>query len=325
MKRSFFRLFALLFVGSTLAIAQQPVNDAQVAGTATSTGNGVTGAGSQRVTIASDNTAFSVNATLAAETTKVIGVVRNADGAGNLLTTNSSTYTAKFALDANLLGTLGTAFSTAGKVDVKGADGDVFVRQTTASNLKVAMSGNAGVALDFVGQNAAAPANALLVGATFFTTPTTLTNGDASPLQLDSAGKLLVNCTGCSAGSTVSLIPATSGGVTMGHLVAAATNNATSLKGSAGQLYGASVYNNTTYPVYLKFCNKATACTCGTNSGSDTILFTVAAQAGTQREIHTEEGVAFSTGIAYCAVKGITDTDNTSLAASDAVLDFLYK
>ena len=38
-------------------------------------GNGVTGTGSLRVTIASDNTAFSVNATLAAETTKVIGTV----------------------------------------------------------------------------------------------------------------------------------------------------------------------------------------------------------------------------------------------------------
>lgn len=73
---------------------------------------------------------------LAAETTKVLGVTRTADGAGNLLTSNSTTYTAKFGLDVNVLGTLGTAFSTAGKVDVKGADGDVFVRQSTATNLK---------------------------------------------------------------------------------------------------------------------------------------------------------------------------------------------
>jgi hypothetical protein len=319
------KLSAVIALMAGLAVAQQPTNTTQIGGNAVSTGNGTTGTGSQRVTIASDNTAFSVNATLAAETTKVIGTVRNADGAGNLLTTNSTTFTAKFGQDTNLLGTLGTAFSTAGKVDIKGADGDVFVRQATASNLKVAMSGNAGVALDFVGQNAAAPANALLMGGTFFTTPTTLTNGNASPLQLDSSGKLLVNCSGCSAGPTVSLIPATSGGVSIAHLVAAASNNATSLKGSAGQLYGASVYNNTTYPVYLKFCNKATACTCGTNSGSDTILFTLAAQAGTQRELHTEEGIPFGTGIGYCVVKGMTDTDNTSLAASDAVIDLMYK
>lgn len=38
-------------------------------------GNGVTGTGSLRVTIASDNTAFAVNATLSAETSKVIGTV----------------------------------------------------------------------------------------------------------------------------------------------------------------------------------------------------------------------------------------------------------
>lgn len=38
-------------------------------------GNGTTGTGSLRVTIASDNTAFAVNATLSAETTKVIGTV----------------------------------------------------------------------------------------------------------------------------------------------------------------------------------------------------------------------------------------------------------
>lgn len=148
-------------------------NIAQINGVTPLMGNGTTGTGSQRVTIASDNTAFAVNstlsaettkvigtvnvaasqtiavtntgtfatqATLAAETTKVIGVTRTSDGAGNLLTSNSSTFTAKFGLDSNLLGTLGTAFSTAGKVDVKGADGDVFVRQTTAANLNMTAS-----------------------------------------------------------------------------------------------------------------------------------------------------------------------------------------
>jgi hypothetical protein len=63
--------------------------------------------------------------------------VRNQDGAGNALTSNSTTYTAKFGLDANLLGTLGTAFSTAGKVDVKSADGDVFVRSNAGSTFPV--------------------------------------------------------------------------------------------------------------------------------------------------------------------------------------------
>jgi hypothetical protein len=60
--------------------ANQSVNNAQVGGTNVSTGNGVVGAGVQRVAIASDNTAFPVNATLNAETTKVIGTVNVAAG-----------------------------------------------------------------------------------------------------------------------------------------------------------------------------------------------------------------------------------------------------
>jgi hypothetical protein len=40
--------------------ANQSVNNAQIAGVATATGNGVTGTGSQRVTVASDNTPFAV-------------------------------------------------------------------------------------------------------------------------------------------------------------------------------------------------------------------------------------------------------------------------
>jgi hypothetical protein len=133
------------------------VNVAQIAGTTTSVNNGTVDAGTIRVTLASNSTGQlvlaagsatigsltanqSVNvAQIAGSTisTAATGVqlVGVADGAGNKITTNSITYTAKFGLDSNLLGTLGTAFSTAGKVDVKGADGDVFVRQATGSNL----------------------------------------------------------------------------------------------------------------------------------------------------------------------------------------------
>ncbi len=58
-------------------VANQSVNKAQINGVVPLMGNGITGTGSQRVTIASDNTAFPVNATLAAETTKIIGTVNS--------------------------------------------------------------------------------------------------------------------------------------------------------------------------------------------------------------------------------------------------------
>lgn len=55
------------------------------------------------------------------------------------------------------------------------------------------------------GQNAASPSIELVVGGQFNTTPTTITSGNASPLQLDNAGNLLVNIkAGAAAGGTSS-------------------------------------------------------------------------------------------------------------------------
>jgi hypothetical protein len=109
------------------------VNVKEINGITPLMGAGNGGTGSLRVNIASDQVSIPVAATLNAETTKAIGVVRNSDGAGNLLTSNSTTTTAKFGLDTNILSILGTAPTTAGKLDVKAADGDIFVRSNAAS------------------------------------------------------------------------------------------------------------------------------------------------------------------------------------------------
>jgi hypothetical protein len=67
------------------------------------------------------------------------------------------------------------------------------VASTQSGNWTTRNVGNAGAILDFPGQNAAAPANAFLMGGEFNTTPTVITTGNASPLQLDTNGNLLVN------------------------------------------------------------------------------------------------------------------------------------
>ena len=124
------------------------------------------------------------------------------------------------------------------------------------------------------------------------------------------------------AGNTISLVPVTSGGLTMKHFVAAASDNATFAKASAGQVYNVDVFNNAGYPVYFKLYNQTTApSTCGTA----TVVKTIGVQAGTARSFDSEQGLAFSTGIAYCLVKGITDADDTSVVLSDAVVDISYK
>lgn len=82
----------LLVTPDSVALpANQSVNVAQINGVTPLMGNGTTGTGSQRVTIASDNTAFSVNATLSAETTKVIGTV-NIAASQTIAVTNTGTF-----------------------------------------------------------------------------------------------------------------------------------------------------------------------------------------------------------------------------------------
>lgn len=88
----------------------------------------------------------------------------------------SGTFTIQSNASVNLNQVAGAAVSTSG-----------------SGVQKVGIVGNAGAALDAAGQNAASPANELLVAGQFNTAPTTITSGNVSPLQLDSAGNLLVN------------------------------------------------------------------------------------------------------------------------------------
>jgi hypothetical protein len=77
------------------------------------------------------------------------------------------------------------------------------VNAIQSGNWTVRNVGNAGAITDFAGQNASSPANAWLIGGQFNTSPTTISSGNASPLQLDNAGNLLVNIkAGAAAGGT---------------------------------------------------------------------------------------------------------------------------
>jgi hypothetical protein len=101
---------------------------------------------------------------------------------------------------------------------------------------KVDILGNAGAAMDAPGQNASSPTNELIVGGQFNTTPTTITSGNVSPLQLDSAGNLLVNVksgggsgSNAAAGLTGSAVPTSADYVGFnsgGNLVGVSSSNA---------------------------------------------------------------------------------------------------
>jgi hypothetical protein len=71
--------------------------------------------------------------------------------------------------------------------------GTFAVQATQSGNWAARIVGNSGAVLDFAGQNAASPANSLLTGCQFNTSPTTITSGNSSPVQCDNGGDIKVN------------------------------------------------------------------------------------------------------------------------------------
>jgi hypothetical protein len=323
MKRSGLKLLiALLFACPIALVAQQPINLVDVGGTAL-------GAVSNYGTAPGAVEVFGVNAF-------VTNTVPVSLGSGAIFevsaTTGANTKTnplfANITDGTNDLTAALSAWGTAPTgTEVMGINADLFINGVLASAAasgvqKVGIVGNAGAVFDAAGQNASSPANEVLIGGQFNTSPTTITSGNMSPLQLNSAGQLLVACTGCSAASTVSLVPEATGGLSAKHFVAAASDNATNLKAGAGQIYSIDGYNNAAYPVYFKLYNSASS---PTGCGATNLFKVVGLQAGTQHTLQSEEGYALGTGIGYCLTKGIADSDDTAVLLSDATVDIGYK
>jgi hypothetical protein len=117
--------------------------------------------------------------------------------------------------------------------------------------------------------------------------------------------------------------PTTLGGLTPHQKISAATTNATSLKASAGQLYWLYVSNVNAAARYIKFYDKATAPTVGTDTPVLTILVPGNA-AGAGGTVPIPSGIAFGTGIAYAITTGVAVADTGAVAANEIVLNLGY-
>jgi len=115
--------------------------------------------------------------------------------------------------------------------------------------------------------------------------------------------------------------PSSSGGCTPARVIAAASTNATSVKASAGQVYGWALFNQAAYDVFVKLYNKASAPTVGT----DTPVMTLKVPAGGGVVEDIGSGIAFGTGIALAITKLIADSDTTVLVANDCIANLWYK
>lgn len=128
----------------------------------------------------------------------------------------STTTTSKYGADVNILSILGTAPTTAGFLDIKGADGNVFVRSQSASTFPVNATLQAGTAL--VGKtvpltacgttNFSTPWVALPTSATAATATATCVNG-MTFCNTSSSTAYTVTVTD-DQGSPVTVIPGTS-------------------------------------------------------------------------------------------------------------------
>ena len=140
---------------------------------------------------------------------------------------------------------------------------------------------------------------------------------------------LLAVLVGSVAASAQIAIPAagTSNGATPFHLIAANTNNSTLVKNQPGTVWTAQLSGIGSAPAYLKFYDKATAPTCGTDTPVKVLMIPAAATAanGGGSNILLPVGVKFTRGIGICVVTGITDSDNTAPSANLFNINFDWK
>lgn len=115
----------------------------------------------------------------------------------------------------------------------------------------------------------------------------------------------------------------TAGGATPFKLIAANTNNSTLISTGAHSVYSWQTGNiNASTPYYMKFYDKATAPTCGTDTPVKVVLIPPI-NSGNNGGISV--GFNVTLGLGICIVTGIADNDNTAVPAATVIANVDYK
>lgn len=200
--------------------------------------------------------------------------------------------------------------SSAGRLSIDINSGTVTANQgappwsvSQSGNWTTRVVGNAGGIFDAIGQNVAASANELLVGGEFNTTPTTITSGNMSPLQLDTNGNLLVNVKVGGGGGGDSASSATGSGVPA-NANYKGINVGTTLRGATGV--------NPSGSIYAQQIDQASIAgtTTDTNSGTKS--------AGTQRVVIATDQPSLTNALTVTANAG-TNLNTSALALDTSV------
>lgn len=107
--------------------------------------------------------------------------------------------------------------------------------------------------------------------------------------------------------------------------ISANSNNSTLVKAGAGTIISVQACNINAAVRYIKLYDKATAPTCGTDVPVYRLLIPVNNCTPPIPLGGTNNQAQYSLGLGYCVVTGITDADNTSVAASEILWNICYK
>jgi hypothetical protein len=104
-------------------------------------------------------------------------------------------------------------------------------------------------------------------------------------------------------------------------LNSAASTNATSVSATANTLlYGYYISNTNSSVRYVKFYNKASAPTVGT----DTPVLVLAIPGSGAANVSFPAGVNFTTGLAFATTTGAADNDTGAVAANEVIVNLVY-
>ena len=123
----------------------------------------------------------------------------------------------------------------------------------------------------------------------------------------------------------VKQIPYTSGGLSISHTKSAANTTGIVVKGSAGQVYGFICTNTNASARYVKFYNKATAATVGTDTPVFVLMIPGNANGAGMVAAEFTSGIAFATGISIGITTGVADSDTGAPAANEIIANVFYK
>lgn len=118
----------------------------------------------------------------------------------------------------------------------------------------------------------------------------------------------------------VTAVPTTACGLSACRSVSA-SNSGSVIKGSAGQVYGWYLYNDSASPRFVKLYDKATAPTVGTDAPKLTLPLPASAAAN----VSLHGGIEFALGIGLAATTGAADNNTGAPGANEVIANILYK